>query len=709
MPFILPFNSLQATLHRVGGKGANLSELTRAGFNVPPGFLITTDAYRAFVSENGLQAKILALVAATTLDDPASLDSASEKIRALFDQAAIPNSISAEIQKAHQELSNHLITQSPNISVAVRSSATAEDLPGLSFAGQQDTFLNIIGTDAVLDAVKKCWSSLWTARAIGYRARNGIAPENIALAVVVQEMVVAESSGILFTANPVTGCRAEMVIDASFGLGEAIVSGQVEPDHYVVDAGNWQITQKKLGAKAMAILPRVGGGTEQKQLDAAQQQALDDARIVELARVAESIAQHFGAPQDIEWAYAREQLFILQARPITSLYPLPNLPHDPSGFRVLFSINSIQGVPGPITPFGRNALQMLLGGVLKNLRITTPIPHVIVEAGGRLYLDITPLTRDPRLRHFARALLTRADPVARQIVFRLIEDGRVPTIRTLTPARTFQLFRFLASVAPRIQSAIHSPEKFRVPALKKADQFVAEMRARLANAKTSAQVLAQMEADFGVAFANIVLPIMPAIIPPIGIISTVDSWLVEWLGEKPGAALKLMRGLPNNVTTEMDLKLWRVAQKIRASDSSHRLMSVLSIEKLIEYYRAGQLPDAAQKAISGFLAEYGMRAVTEIDIGKPRWRGDPAPLFQTLRSYLMLSDPQLAPNVVFARSGKEAEEFAKQVVARVRKTHNGWIRARVLGGVIRRIRALAGLRETPKFYLIKILDLYRSA
>lgn len=337
--YILSFSSTEATLVRVGGKGANLAELVRAGFPVPPGFIVITEAYRAFVAANQLADRILVLARNASPEDPAALENASADIRSLFEHGTLPPDIVSDITSAYQALSaqrpNPLIFQSPNytttrLPVAVRSSATAEDLPGLAFAGQQDTYLNVVGEDAVLDAVRRCWASLWTARAVAYRARNRIPPDEVALAVVVQEMIASESSGVLFTANPVSGRRDEMVIDASFGLGEAIVSGQVDPDHYVINPHAWTITERKLGAKEIAIVPRADGGTERVTSHGAQEQALGDAQIIALAQTAQRVAEHFGAPQDIEWAWVKGnsqqgQIFILQARPITAL--LEPTPH----------------------------------------------------------------------------------------------------------------------------------------------------------------------------------------------------------------------------------------------------------------------------------------------------------------------------------------------------------------------------------------------
>ena len=280
-----PLTQQNTSLATVGGKGLNLSRLARAGFTVPPGFLVTTEAYRAFVDANDLQPFVLDTLAGTTLDDPDALQHASQEIRARFAQSVFPTDLVDAIQSAYADLGRP--------AVAVRSSATAEDLPDMSFAGQQDTFLNVVGDEALLEAAINCWSSLWTARAIGYRARNDIPQDEVALSVVVQEMVQSEASGVLFTANPLTGTRTETVIDATLGLGEALVAGLVEPDHYVVDTATGRITSKELGAKALVIRNDEGGGVSQMTEQSDQIQALTDVTILELAQLGQRVAEHY--------------------------------------------------------------------------------------------------------------------------------------------------------------------------------------------------------------------------------------------------------------------------------------------------------------------------------------------------------------------------------------------------------------------------------
>jgi len=711
-PLILPFTSTEATLARVGGKGANLAVLTRAGFVVPPGFLITTAAYQAFVEANNLAAQIMALARAGAPDDPTTLDQTSARIRGLFEQGRMPNDVAEPIVAAYRTLAPQPplpeteAGQSHNdggagLPVAVRSSATAEDLPGLSFAGQQDTYLNIVGADALLDAVKRCWGSLWTARAIGYRARNKIAPDDVALAVVVQQLIPSEVAGVLFTANPLTGKRDEIVIDASYGLGEAIVSGQVEPDHYVVDPRSWQITGRKLGAKALALVPRADGGTNQVAR-AGDQQALPDAQILELAQVSQRVAAHFGSPQDIEWAWADGRLYLLQSRPITSLYPLPDLPTAPDDPRVYFSLNSVQGVLDPFTPLGCDLLQLLGAGFLELIKVQRPVRQVIPAAGGRLFIDVTDITK------LWLAALSRLDPGARQALSQLIDKGQVE-LRSPPFLATVGRLPVLAPIVMRMAVALRTPDFERAHALAAAEAFLNDARTRSAAARTLADRLEALKFDLSRAIPTILPAVGPVVAPGLVLMSRIGGWLERWLGLPSNAVFQVLRGLPHNVTTEMDLRLWALVQAIRADAAARDTLLHMPVEEQAAAYARGALPATAQQAIKQFLDKYGMRAVAEIDIGRPRWRDDPTPILQTIHGYLQLDDLSHAPDALFAHGADEAARLAAEWTGQVRRTPFGAIRARLLGGAIDRMRRLIGLRESPKFYLISLLGTYRDA
>jgi rifampicin phosphotransferase len=703
----LPLSSTEATLLRTGGKGANLAELTRAGFNVPPGFLVTTDAYRAFVEANDIRPRLLALVQPVQPDDPVALDAVSAEIRALFAAGHVPPEIQDAICAAYEALSTG--TDRAGAPVAVRSSATAEDLPGLSFAGQQDTYLNIVGGSALVEASRKCWGSLWTARAMGYRARNHIPPHDVALAVVVQQMILSEVSGVMFTANPLTGRRDEIVIDASYGLGEAIVSGQVEPDNYAVDTRGWQITRRKLGAKALAIVPNVGGGTQTiRQEGAAQRQALTDEQILELARLGQQVAAHFGSPQDVEWALAGGQIYLLQSRPVTSLYPLPPAPDGEP--RVYFSFNSAQGVPEPFTPLGSDMLRLVFGAVFAGFDIRQSAEELAPSAGGRMYMDATALVRDPRTRRAMLTVLTGVDPGARQALIQVIEAGQFPTKRTISTRRVLAVLGFLGRMLPRVIRVLLKPELSRVQAISEAELIVDTTRRRVERTRTLDARVTLLQSEMPHTLQRLIVGVLLKVMfPGMGSMVLVERLLVSWLKAEPGAVLPLVRGLPGNVTTEMDLRLWGSAQTIRANAEAAEALRTQSPDALAEAYRRGRLPGVAQRTIAQFLEQYGMRGVGEIDMGRTRWRENPTQIIQTLKSYLQIDKPDLAPDRLFRQGAEVAEQKAAEYVAQVRRTRFGAIRGRVLAFFIRRMRTLTGFRESPKYYIIRILDLYRTA
>ena len=347
MKYTIPFSQLnKKDIPNVGGKGANLGEMTMAGFPVPAGFVLTTAAYDAFVESNGLQKSIVELALTTSDGDPQSYEMASENIKQLFLSAAVPKDIHDAIIAANATLGV--------MAVAVRSSATAEDLPGASFAGQQDTYLNIRGENALLDAVKKCWASLWTARAMAYRQRQGIDPGSVSLAVVVQQLIDAPASGILFTANPTNGERDQVLINATWGLGEAIVSGLVTPDTAIVDKTNWRIISQEISAKSTMTVRSESGTQEQSVPEARQNEpVLVEETIVALAKLGTKVEAHYNIPMDIEWALADDEIFITQARPITSLPPAPlkNVTWEsPSPDSIWMRRQIVEHMPEPLSP-----------------------------------------------------------------------------------------------------------------------------------------------------------------------------------------------------------------------------------------------------------------------------------------------------------------------------------------------------------------------
>ncbi|MCP4427002.1 MAG: phosphoenolpyruvate synthase [Chloroflexi bacterium] len=716
---ILPLDSDSAILSRVGGKGANLARLARAKLPVPGGFLITTDAYCAFVQANRLTSFILETVGAIRLDDPAALTAASKAIRARFSAGTMPEELATAVLDGYERLKidDSRLNESliVNFPVAVRSSATAEDLPDMSFAGQQDTFLNVMGAETLLTAVVDCWSSLWTARAIGYRARNGISHDDVALAVIVQAMVSSEASGVLFTANPLNGKRNEMVIDATLGLGEALVSGLVEPDQYIVDDNN-RILNKTIGAKATVIRGQAGGGVTVvtdvagEQIAAADQQAIPDEVIVELVELGRETAVLFQSPQDIEWAWTDGKLHLLQSRPITSLFPIPpaalQMTERNGELQMMLSFGAVQGMLDPMTPLGQDAIKGLFAGVARvfghNFTIATQ--PVIWQAAERLWINITALIRHPIGRKVMRGAFPMIFPDAMGAIETLWDDPRILPQRSWFKPRTFRyLFRAFGPVIWGMMGAMRRPDQRREQMQRQFDDFLADFTARFDQADTLEKQLALVEEVMATGFAFMLFQFLPVFATGMASLNL----LLHLPGEGGPEPLIVTRGLPHNVTTEMDLALWATAQTIRSDETAVSHFTHSDAPTLAEEYLNNQLPSAAQTAVAHFLTQYGMRGLAEIDMGRPRWRENPVHIMQTLQSYLQITDPDMAPDVVFARGAAEAEAAIEPLATAVRRNSNRF-KARLVHIAARRIHAVAGLRETPKFTIMKMMGMARA-
>lgn len=715
-PCLLPLDSEHAALPLVGGKGANLARLARAGFPVPAGFLLTTAAYRQYLAAAGLDPRISSILASARLDDPAALEAASSAVRALFTFTALPPDLVTALLAAYRDLG------SPP--VAVRSSATAEDLPDMSFAGQQDTFLNVQGQDALLRAVVDCWSSLWTGRAIGYRARQDIPSAGLALAVVVQRMVPAAASGVLFTANPLTGLRSETVIDATLGLGEALVSGQVEPDRYLVDALAGRILEKKLGAKAVTAVSRPGGGVDWLPTAGHQRQvqALPDRHILALAELGRRVAGEYGSPQDIEWALEDDRLVLLQARPITSLYPIP-AGLDERDLRAMFSFGAVQGMLDPLTPLGQDAITLVGTGFARLYGYThfdeTNL-SAVRRAGERLFVDITSLLRNPVGSRVIRFVLRFIEPSTAQALERVSADPRLqPAQRHLKLATALRLLRGVLPLFARLLLALAAPRRRIAAVNRKAQTLLSGYRAAsLSLAGSRDQKLAARLASMR-AVVPFFRPLAYALVPTVA--AAMAMWtllrrLASSLDRRLGGdgrfsrlAVEVTRGVENNLTTEMDLVLWQTALAIRADARAAALFRDLPAAELAARYTARDLPPAVLSILDSFIDRYGFRGLAEIDLGRPRWVEDPTHIVQVLASYLRIDQADKAPDAVFERGRLAGEQAAGELARAARQAPGGWLKAHLVRFAARRVRILMGVRESPKFYLIAYFAVTRLA
>ncbi len=693
----------QNDLPLAGGKGANLGALLQAGLPVPGGFVITTDAYRAFVAANALDAGIQHILGSARLDDPAELESAAQKIRARFINGQTPAGLAAEIRRAYASL------HQPPTPVAVRSSATVEDLPDLSFAGQQDTYLNILGEETLLEAVVHCWASLWTGRAIGYRARNAISHDGIALAVVVQEMIQSEVSGVLFSANPLTGKLSETVIDAAFGLGEALVSGRVEPDHYVVDTNSDRILSKTLGAKALRIQGRPEGGTSTIEQDGSQIQALPDEQILALARLGRRSTAYFGAPQDMEWAWANGKLSIVQSRPITSLYPLPeNTSAEP--LEVFLAFGVWQGMLDPYTPLGQDIFDNLIAGIgaLFNAKINPAEQRVLCAAGSRLYLNITGLMHSSLGHRILDIAVEAIDPVSGEIVRELLKDPRFAVTRPFSIRERLNLVRGFFPFAGNIIFNLLLPRRGRLRFQNLIEKSNRETRAACAGAQSLAELVTAINTNSQRLVKNFLPALVAGVASGQGIALQSLVRMAEQVPQGPELVMDLTRGLPHNVTTEMDLALWKIAQGLRAEPTLLDTFLTTDAAGLADAYQRGALPGPAQAALAGFLMRYGMRGVGEIDLGRRRWKEDPQPVFQALKSYLQIEEAK-APDLVFQRGAEQARQAGRELAARCTALPNGRPKAGIVRAMLIRFRELGGLRESPKYALVQRMGLFHDA
>jgi pyruvate,water dikinase len=693
------------SLGRGGGKAVNLVRLAGRGFPVPPGFVCTTDAYREVVRANRLDVVVAEAVDGLHGTDPAALDSASALIRAAFEAAEVPEVIATAIREALATLGDG--------PVAVRSSATAEDLADASFAGQQDTYLNVVGTGAVLDAVTRCWGSLWTARAIGYRTRAGIAHDDVALAVVVQRQIASEASGVAFTADPLSGARNRVVIDATLGLGEALVSGQVVPDH-VVCSRSGHVLERVRGEKAVVTVPVAGGGIETRERTG-EEWSLDDEQFSGVARLAVEVEQEYGSPQDIEWAVSEGRLWLLQARAITSLYGLPQDIDTPDELGLWGSFGAFQGILEPITPIGQDTILLLVRGIHAMVgsvlprRATLADSPILRVAGERLWIRIDLAYRTGVGHRILPKVMSVADPPSGPIIESLDEPRWAPRgAISLTSARG--LSRPLRRILPGLLHSLRDPEAVRHRLEQECEALVTEAAARLR--KTSAVQGAEQRLQARIAATHESLedafPVLLVRLGPIMLVGAVGMTVLRLLGGPE--ALETMRSLDGNVTTQMDLALWRAAEAIRADEAARTAVLGRQPDELAAAYLVGALPVVAQRAIGEFLDAYGIRGVGEVDLGHPRWGDDPAGAIVSLQAYVGLPDDAKGPAVEYAEGKQVAQAATERLVTQLAASGmSGRVKAAVVGRLIRTIRGGFGGRETPKFTMVREFALIRKA
>ena len=649
--YLLSFSDIdRSRLSLVGGKGANLGELSRIkGIRVPEGFCVTTEAYKKITGDNREFSALLDELTGGRKD-------VSAKIRALIEGIPIP-----------REIADHIPTHG---AFAVRSSATAEDLPTASFAGQQDTYLNIIGKEEILRHISKCWASLFTERAVVYREKNGFDHRKVQLAVVIQQMVFPQAAGILFTADPVTSNRKVSSIDAGFGLGEAMVSGLVNVDNYKVRNGN--LIEKKISTKKLAIYASESGGTKKQEMAPEQQnrQVLSEQQVLQLESLGRKIEEHFDSPQDIEWCLVDDAFYIVQSRQITTLYPIPKA--DDLENRVYVSVGHQQMMTDPIKPLG-----------LSFFLLVTPAP--MRTAGGRLFVDITQRLSSPASRKQVIDVLGQSDPLIKDALMSIVK--RKDFIKLSPDVKSVpnkgMTWRYLAQFEnnPTLVSDLIKSSQTSIETLKQniqtksgSDLFdfiledLSELKKVLFNPQSSAAIMVAMYAA-----------------------SWINKKMMKWLGEKK-AADTLSLSVPNNITSEMGLALLDVADAIRPY-----LQDYISLDELLKF-----------DGVKAYLDKYGMRCPGEIDITRTRWSENPSTLIPLILSNIKNFEPNAAHRK-FEQGRQAALKKEQTLLDQLKQLPNGHKKARETKRMIDLLRGLIGYREYPKYGKVSRYMIYKQA
>jgi rifampicin phosphotransferase len=678
-PYILGFQEIDKTkLAMVGGKGANLGELSRiGGIQVPEGFCVTTEAYLAIIKNNREFNSLLDQLSLLKADNRKGISEISAEIRNIIEGIDIPEDMCKEITSSLAQLGD-------NNAYAVRSSATAEDLPTASFAGQQDTYLNIIGKEAILRHISKCWASLFTDRAVTYRIQNNFGHRKVHLSVVIQKMLFPEAAGILFTADPINSNRKVTSIDASFGLGEALVSGLVNPDIYKVREGI--IVEKKISAKKMAIYASKKGGTEEKRIEdeCQNKQTLSDEQILQLEQMGRKIEGYIGCPQDIEWCLYENKFFIVQSRPITTLFPVPE--EQDGKNHVYMSFSHQQMMTDAMKPFGLSFFQLGIDD------------FPLIQAGGRLFIDLAHDLATTSGKRIVLMAALKMDPLMHTAIKALMKrENFMKSLSRGKKAFSMGSGYFSWNLPVQFIKIYRSNDAAIVQALTSQNESsIRDMQQKIANLsgeelfafiiEAQKQLKEGMYRGMGVVFVGVYA------------VSWINKKMEKWLGEK-SAADSLSKSAANNVTSEMGLALLDVADVVRQYPAVIEYFKHANNENFFEDLAKLDGGDAVSKSIQAYLEKYGMRCSGEIDITRSRFSEEPTALIPMILSNINIFEPD-AHNALFEKGLLEAKQKEQDLLSRLVQLPGGKQKAKKTKKMISRLRNFVGYREYPKYIMV---------
>ncbi|GLV64667.1 phosphoenolpyruvate synthase [Bacillus mycoides] len=682
--FVLDFQEIEKTqLSLVGGKGLNLGELSNMqGIQVPEGFCVTTVGYEKAIEQNEAFQTLLNQLAVLKTEDRDQIGEISKKIREAIMSVEIPVDVV-------ETVAHYLSRFGNEHAYAVRSSATAEDLPYASFAGQQDTYLNIIGKEEILQHVRKCWASLFTERAVIYRMQNGFEHNQVSICVVVQKMVFPQASGILFTADPITSNRKVLSIDASFGLGEALVSGLVSADNYKVKEG--EITGKMIATKKLAIYALKEGGTETKQIETVQQklQTLPEQQILQLARIGRKIEAYFDCPQDIEWCLVGDTFYIVQSRPITTLYPIPEANDQEN--HVYVSVGHQQMMTDPLKPLGMSLFQLTSFG-----------PRF--QAGGRLFVDVAQRLASPASRELLLNTIGNSEPLIKDALMTVIE--RDDFIKLL-PDDEKEKNPGKSMPPTSAQPQIENDPAIVTDLVKNSQASIEELKQNM-QTKSESDVLDFILEDIQQLKKILFHPqSMAVIMAGMNASSWINEKMEQWLSEK-NVADTLSQSVQNNITSEMGLALLDVADVIRPYPEVIEYLQHIEDDSFLDELVKFKGGEKARDVICAFLNKYGMRCSGEIDITKTRWSEKPTTIIPMILNNIR--DFEIgASKRKFEEGLQEALKKEEELLERLQHLPDGKQKVEETKRMIRNIRNFIGYREYPKYGMINRYFIYKQA
>ncbi|HHT7126660.1 TPA: phosphoenolpyruvate synthase [Bacillus cereus] len=680
--FVLDFQEIEKTqLFLVGGKGLNLGELSNIqGIQVPEGFCVTTVWYEQAIGKNGAFQTLLNQLAMLKIEERDRIGEISKQIREVIMAVEIPVDVV-------ESVAHYLSHFGDEHAYAVRSSATAEDLPYASFAGQQDTYLNVIGKENILQHIKKCWASLFTDRAVIYRMQNGFDHNQVSICVVIQKMVFPEASGILFTADPITSNRKVLSIDASFGLGEALVSGLVSADNYKVKED--EIVEKVIATKKLAIYGRKEGGTERKKISPNQQkvQTLTEQQILQLARIGRQIEAYFGCPQDIEWCLVDDTFYIVQSRPITTLYPIPEVNDGEN--HVYVSVGHQQMMTDPLKPLGMSLFQLTSFG-----------PRF--QAGGWLFVDVAQRLASPASREFLLNTIGESEPLIKDALMTVIErdnfikllpDDEKENSKRMPPAGS--------------QPQIENDPAIVTDLIKNSEASIEELKQNI-QMKSGSDVLSFILEDIQQLKKILFDPqSMAVIMAGMNALSWINEKIEQWLGEK-NAADVLSQSVQHNITSEMGLALLDVADVIRPYPEVIAYLQHVEDDRFLDELIQFKGGEKVRDAIDAFLNKYGMRCSGEIDITKTRWSEQPATIIPMILNHIRDFEYG-ASKRKFEEWLQEALKKEAELLERLQHLPDGEQKVEETKRMICNLRNFIGYREYPKYGMIHRYFIYKQA